>query len=563
MIIFVHSQVNAESLTASLGLPQYSYYFVLKKFLPVLETLGTVIQVAKSEEINALVEKHEKLGEHCIFLAFCPPDFVPLNINCPTITVFAWEFSNLPYEVWNESPQCDWRFTFKAIFGAIPLSRHCEKLVKTAMGDHYPVKAIPVPLFDIYEGLRKRQAPSPVKRSISLAFPVNVIDSRNYVFGESEFYLPDPIKHFRFERWLGQPLEMSYRSDDEFSAYLGGFYPAEPWGAWSRIRDPWVLVPAVFAGRIALQIECAGYGHNINRQISVSCGNQIRTFTLSAHFETHQFTFDVSETTNIIRFHGLTLDPLESAVDPRSMGLGLKKMVLTKADSQPERFEQNAEFYNLVVTLDGIIYTSIFNPADHRKNWKDIVTAFCFAFRECNDATLILKFTHRSLASFIGQLHYLLEQVQPFRCRVIALHGFIDDTMFEQLIGASSYYVNASTCEGLCLPIMEFMSCGVPALAPRNTAMEDYVSESTNFIIDSSEEPTIWPHDPRHMIRTLQHRIDWESIVNAFVESYRVAKNDEHRYMSMANGCIANMNSFCSSSRVADTMRAYLHQLTY
>jgi len=37
--------------------------------------------------------------------------------------------------------------------------------------------------------------------------------------------------------------------------------------------------------------------------------------------------------------------------------------------------------------LSGIVYSSIFNPSDHRKNWEDLLTGFLFALKDCEDAT--------------------------------------------------------------------------------------------------------------------------------------------------------------------------------
>ena len=41
--------------------------------------------------------------------------------------------------------------------------------------------------------------------------------------------------------------------------------------------------------------------------------------------------------------------------------------------------------------VDGVVYVSVFNPKDGRKNWHHLITAFCWAFREVDDATLVLR----------------------------------------------------------------------------------------------------------------------------------------------------------------------------
>src|ERR1035437_7476303 len=39
--------------------------------------------------------------------------------------------------------------------------------------------------------------------------------------------------------------------------------------------------------------------------------------------------------------------------------------------------------------IDGVVYTTVFNPYDGRKNWIDMLCTFCWAFRDIEDATLI------------------------------------------------------------------------------------------------------------------------------------------------------------------------------
>ena len=75
MKFLVYSQINASHIQLSLGLPEYSYYFVLKDFLPVLQILGTV-QIVNNPvlEVDALYDAACATGELCVFLSFSPPD---------------------------------------------------------------------------------------------------------------------------------------------------------------------------------------------------------------------------------------------------------------------------------------------------------------------------------------------------------------------------------------------------------------------------------------------------------------------------------------------------------
>jgi glycosyltransferase involved in cell wall biosynthesis len=138
----------------------------------------------------------------------------------------------------------------------------------------------------------------------------------------------------------------------------------------------------------------------------------------------------------------------------------------------------------------------------------------------------------------------------PFRCRVVALHGFLDETQYRQLIEVSDYYVNASKGEGLCLPLMEFLCCGRPAIAPMHTAMADYLRSEYCFPVASSPESDCWPHDPVGRMLTLSRRLNWQSLVEAFRDSYQQARNRE-QYLAASRAAKAFMKDFCAPEVVA------------
>jgi glycosyltransferase involved in cell wall biosynthesis len=207
-----------------------------------------------------------------------------------------------------------------------------------------------------------------------------------------------------------------------------------------------------------------------------------------------------------------------------------------------------------VLRLDGIVYSSIFNPYDGRKNWTEMLGIFCHSFRTVEDATLVLKFTHRRGGMMLGRALAHLYKHTPFKCRVVLIHGFLEQADYERLIGASTYSVNNSHGEGQCLPLMEAMACGKPAVAPLHSGMLDYLSAENGFIVRSSREPTSWPHDPRAAFRTFRQRTEIASLVAAFRESYRVAKEDTPRYAAMAAQAHRDMAEHCSRAATAQRL---------
>jgi glycosyltransferase involved in cell wall biosynthesis len=210
------------------------------------------------------------------------------------------------------------------------------------------------------------------------------------------------------------------------------------------------------------------------------------------------------------------------------------------------------------IPVDNVIYTSIFNPYDGRKNLFDMVCGFVWALRDREDATLIMKATHYDSRPVLGMVAEDLYKLTPYKCRIILVDGYLDDETYRRLAAASTYVVNTSHGEGQCLPLMEFMSCGKPAISPRHTAMADYIDESNAFVLKSSVEPSFWPHDPRLAYRTQRHRINFETLVAAYRESYRVAKEEPQRYARMSERGIAALERHCSEEVTLQRLRTFL-----
>lgn len=412
MRFLLYSAIGEDSIAGRLGAPEYSYFFVLDGFREALTELGPVTLIRDPhQEADAIYEASRAQGEECVLLSFSPPNKAPVDLKCPTVTVFAWEFSSIPDEPLDEDPRSDWRHVFTRHGRAIALSSSTCQAVRQAMGEDFPVAAIPVPLWNRYANAMAIRPHDGHVQEISRAG--TILDSRS----------------FDLSRFTSQ------------SEIVAANPPLEP---------------------------VSGSLH-----------------------------------------------------------------------------------------LDGIVFASVFNPSDGRKNWVDLVTAFVYAFRNVSDATLILKMTNNDIWTFVGPMYSLFSQLSPFKCRIIAMNGFYDLNEYMKLIAATHFYVNASHCEGLCMPLMEFMSCGRPAISPQHTAMEDYIDDSVAFIVRASQERSVWPHDPRDAVRTTRYRINWESLLAAYKEGYRVARESPETYARMSGQAVEKLRGFCSKEVVRKKLAGF------
>jgi glycosyltransferase involved in cell wall biosynthesis len=203
--------------------------------------------------------------------------------------------------------------------------------------------------------------------------------------------------------------------------------------------------------------------------------------------------------------------------------------------------------------LSGVVYTTIFNPFDPRKNWRDLLSAYLLALRDCEDATLVIKLVvcpELTAAGFNTVASYFQKLGISHRCKIAVVTDYLSDEEMVELAQASTYYLNASHAEGSCLPLQNFMAAGRPGLAPSHTALAEYAGEDVGFRIDSHPEPAAWPHDPQQRLLTTWHRLVWSSLHDQIKASYVLAAQNQKSYQSRADLGRERMIQFAGSAEI-------------
>ncbi len=517
MNFILYSDVNDSSISQSLGRPEYSYYFVLKAYRPLFESLGPVHVVSSAAEVDPLYRQLQQAGQDCLFISFAPPHKTPTDLQCPMVCVVAWEFDTIPAEHWDNDPRQDWSQTLARLGRVITLSTHTAEAIRRTLGEDFPVLVLPTPLWERFADIRQQYPGSPVNAGATLQIKGCILDSRS--MGLSADGLIAPL--------IEQPPQEIVEPEPE---------PEPP-------LPPLTLRRRLFITRHYLLLW---YREAVRDLVP----DAVRPWL--ARFRTPQ---------------PLPVEPAVSeapvADEPAISEVPVAdEPVVSEASAQDEHpqaaFPDTSQ--TVEIEVDGVIYVSVFNPDDGRKNWHHLITAFCWALGDVQDATLVLKMTQNDLSTYYVELITLLSQLSPFACRVVVMHGYLQDEQFARLYGAASYYVNASRCEGLCLPLMEFMSCARPVIAPNHTAMRDYIDESVAFVVKSSQEPTIWPEDARILYRTLRHRPDWGSLKIAYENSYAMAKNQPDAWQVMADAASERMHQYCSFAPVQQRLALFFKQ---
>ena len=520
MNFILYSDVNDRSISQSLGRPEYSYYFVLKAYRPVLESLGRVHVVASAAEVDPLYRQLQEAGQDCLFLSFSPPHKTPIDLQCPTVCVIAWEYDSIPSECHDDDPRQDWSQTLARHGRVITLSSHTAAAIRRTMGEDFPVLVLPTPLWEGFAGVRQQYPAAASSAGATLQIKGCIIDSRALGLSADGLIAPIHSEQELEVRGLAEPVAEPATAPAltlRRRAFITKHYLREGYRA---LTSPSEHGPLFLLKHHAL----LWYREAVSDLLPVALREKIAARRASSAASLPLAT-SVTEA-------------LEQAEHPQAV--------------LPDTQEQ------VQIDVSGVVYVSVFNPEDGRKNWHHLITAFCWAMRDVEDATLVLKITQNDLSSYYVHLITLLSQLSPFACRVVVMHGYLEDEEFARLYGAASFYVNASRCEGLCLPLMEFMSCARPVIAPNHTAMGDYIDEHVGFIVKSSREPTIWPEDVRILYRTLRHRPDWGSLKAAYEDSYAMAKNQPQAYLAMAAAAEQRMHDYCSFAPVQQRLAQFL-----
>ena len=569
MKIIVYSETTASTVAGNLGQPEYSYYFILEKYLPVLSVIAEVVFVSDPvKEVDALYDEAARAGVLCVFLSFTPPHRTTMNLRCPTVCVLAWEFDRIPQESWDpEEPWNNWVEAIREIGNVITISDYATRVIKRQVGRGPRVVTIPAPV--VAQKTSVSAAPAGAKR---LCITAGIIDTQALDIDTQrvtpKLFNPEIMQEAQAP-WDGHPVDWSFSSSSESAGqYLVGFYGEEDWGCWSKTATPSIILPWSVTGEFELTLELVGYGENRGRVVAVTVGGESVELQLQHELHRHRLAFSIDGHANSIQFSGIIAIPAPGARDHRTLGLGLRSLSLRRlgvgtidtsgGPAVATASDDIAARSDTVLEFAGAVYTSVFNPADGRKNWHDIVTAFCWAFRDDPGKTLVLKMSHHNRATFLGELLLLFSRLSPFTCRVVAIHGYLDSDQLADLVNTSNFFVNASLAEGQCLPLLEFMAAGVPAISPDHTAMETYINCGNAFVVRSSPQPHIWPNDPRRAFRTISHRIDWDSLRQAYVDSAGVLENDPRRYLALSAEAARTVRKRYSTGKVAKQLESFL-----
>ncbi len=349
--------------------------------------------------------------------------------------------------------------------------------------------------------------------------------------------------------WDGLPVSLTTALGADPVIHLVGFYPPETWGVWSETPNPVVILPFAPHGRFALNLEIVGYGSNVGLAIFVQMGDQREEIVLGASSQVVTLEFNLREPSRMISFGDVIAESLAGAADPRTMGIGLRsvkiakstvirawqKKLLLQRKNTPSIEKLRIPTDNAAIVdshtleLKGIVYVAFLTTTVDSSEWKDVVTAFCWAFKDVGVATLLLSIAENSDQVLLDLTHEI-SRIGDMKCRVIILPKNSASESMKHILDVADFYVHVPSS----LPAEKMIEvAGIPAIVSSQDGLFEFFPQESQISSKSIIHPLPITGHKTFVQSRLYERADWGQIADAFRNSFEIISTEPNLYASM------------------------------
>ena len=343
--------------------------------------------------------------------------------------------------------------------------------------------------------------------------------------------------------WDGEPIFIDLAEKDDTQLDFLGFHSREPWGIWSEGNSCHVILPFSIHGDCEIQFFAQGFGRNIGAPISLSFGDTSATFVLEQEPKQFIFRFTTKRDAQILCISGLTPDTFDDQPGARTMGIGIHRLQITLppgGELVPAQSEKQKTFASVrapkrwrrlraetedILPLDvaGFTCVAIFDESSNSNQWRDVVSAFLWTFRDQHDATLIIQNSNASLASFFSELMFLFFRVGEMKCHVIAIHTPFPHREALVLLRAADLYIHIDSSIDLEIVLSQTNRDKTRFIisSPENI----HVGEENLVLIKPHRRPIKTAGYLHRVERELEYALDWVRLSEEMKHSYTRWKN--------------------------------------
>ena len=204
-------------------------------------------------------------------------------------------------------------------------------------------------------------------------------------------------------------------------------------------------------------------------------------------------------------------------------------------------FRRNSvHYFPVELNLSGVVYTALVRASDPVEYWKDLINEFCQVFKAQPDVSLVIKMVGEIKVD-VKKIALRLLKTKSIYCRVIIIQEHLPQAYYDNLIGATSFFINLANNNQINKAVLEFMSAGRPVISIQNN-MTWLLDHTNAFLINSSKKNTF-------------------SSKEALIKSYQVLKNEPDHYRKMSRAASQRMQTYCSLEAVEPVLSNWLDQL--
>jgi glycosyltransferase involved in cell wall biosynthesis len=132
-----------------IGVAGYSFDYLARLYLPLLERLGEVHWIRNSHELDPMIRQLRSRGLDPVHVTFAPFYAAQFTSSAPNVLMLAWEFPDIPDDEFDGNPQHNWVDAADRCAMVLVASPFTEAALVRG-GVRAAVRVVPAPVSDDY-----------------------------------------------------------------------------------------------------------------------------------------------------------------------------------------------------------------------------------------------------------------------------------------------------------------------------------------------------------------------------------------------------------------------------
>jgi hypothetical protein len=334
------------------------------------------------------------------------------------------------------------------------------------------------------------------------------------------------------EPWDGAPIFVDLANDEIKQLQFTGFHEQEAWGIWSMTKECYIALPYSVHGSCEIQMFAQSFSQNSGRELCISLGDSHVRFVVEEEPMQYIFYFNPSQPSSLLTISGLA--PESTPTDPRTLGIGIHRLQMTRppeAELEPVKKSKTPQINKRPKIKNQLkqktytlkkrdeVYSALFSDTSENNEWRDVVSAFVWNFREDKNAVLIVKNSNASAALFFSELMFLFYRVGGMKCRILAIHTHDVYSNIDSIILASHAYIHT---DGSILPELGLDKIINSKKISIVSSFNKRFSDKVTFFINPNRQPKKIRGSVFGVENELEYILDWDRLANALKSSHEL-----------------------------------------